>query len=98
MKRLPGTNFRVFPDGTLAAPKTGGIPPKAPEGYEPAPWDPWMFLPALVPCEYRTKKKPKDSCCGRSPQLFCNYVNDSITRPDCMKCQATPEDYWSLDE
>jgi hypothetical protein len=61
-----------------------GRPPVAPEGYEPDPGDPYVFLIKLPPCEYREERLYKMPCCD-TIKLWCTKVNLPIKRIHCVE-------------
>lgn len=74
----------------LMAPMRGS-PPPAPEGYEPSPGNPFVFLPCMEECEHRGIKKPKNYCCGRGDRLFCAVIENVVLRITCSQCKSNPE-------
>ena len=65
-----------------------GIPPEAPEGYEQAPGEPFMFLPILPDCRYRELRVVHRKCCGNITRMVCQDRGIFVTRLDCMECPA----------
>lgn len=83
-------NWRKFADGTLAAPRRGK-PPSPPEGYE-ATGDPYICVPILVACEYRTTKEVKRACCSRmTTVMWCETLDRKITKLTCQACEGKEE-------
>ena len=84
--------FRESPDGSLLAPRRGR-PPACPDGFETDPQDPYICLPILETCQYRSWKEPDCQSCG-SPRLHCAFVDKNITRKTCIICGAKPNVYF----
>jgi len=77
--------FRKHSAGYLLAPRRG-IPPPAPDGYERAEGDPFVFLPILDFCQYREKIIVNTSCCGNVLKTQCTKYIKLVTRADCKTC------------
>jgi len=69
-----------------------GKPPKAPEGYEQYPGNPYKFWPTLPPCTHRIEAVKGDpNCCGGTYNTIeCKVIDDLVTRLDCRNCDGNP--------
>ena len=84
------TQWRKYADGTMAAPRRGK-PPVPPEGYE-ATSDPYICVPILVECEWRTTKSVKRACCNQMiDTMWCETLDRKITKLTCQACGGREE-------
>ena len=87
--------MKTLDNGYLEADRTKS-PPAIPEGFEPAFGDPYIFLPALHPCEDREKRLVTKGCCGVTEKLYCDIANEFVTRKKCKECVKTMTDRRQL--
>lgn len=71
-----------------------GSPPPAPAGYEQSSYDPFIYIPILAPCQYRSEIMEVNVSCGCSKgmALFCNHFNHKVLPQECRKCEVCKND------
>jgi len=79
--------MKILDNGYLEADRSIA-PPMAPDGFEVAFGDPYVFLPVLPPCRDRTKKIVVSECCGATEKILCQNKQDHVTRGECAGCKG----------
>jgi len=83
--------MKEIQNGYLEADRTKSPPARVP-GYEAAFGDPYVFLPELPACDFRTKKLVVESCCGATEKTHCSELDAFVTREQCLKCETTHDE------
>ncbi len=76
---------RLQRDGSLTFPKRGK-PPKAQDGFDVDPKDPYRLIPVFDPCDHRTIRLAETPCGRIAGHPHCELHNKDVHPNDCDIC------------
>jgi len=61
----------------------------APDGYDRADDNPYVFVRHLAECSFRTVEETVSSCCGKKKLWKCSRFDRRTTRRQCAECHES---------